>query len=111
MHAQSLIFNRWTTKELRLLLNSSCTNFYTVIYNMITCQAGKLFEIDNDEMVILEHRSAEASRQSIRRQPEIEFMRIPIPLAQTEEDGRITRFMQERGISSYTLVNIGEMMP
>jgi len=46
MHTESLIFRPWTTDKLKKHLKVNGINFYSVIYDIISCRAGQVNKLD-----------------------------------------------------------------
>ena len=81
---------------LKILLQNSGTNFYSIIYDIVSCKAGKRFKIDA--------KNQTASFISPLNSNII--MDIPLPFEiGAESDERIDSYMRENGIGSYTLIN------
>ncbi len=97
MHTESLIFKPWITKKLKDLLNVSGVNFYTIIYDIISCKAGKIYKIDektNTSRIFSEFNDNVS-------------LNIPIPIEiGAEIDNRIDRFLNENNLSIYTFIDL-----
>ncbi len=98
MNSQGLIFNCWDTAKLKQLLSSECVNFYTIIFNMISCQAGKKHKID------IEDQSCKIFSESNN-----DFlMTIPLPLESgMKKENRIEKFLIKNNLDSYLFVDLG----
>lgn len=98
MNSQGLIFNCWNTTKLKQLLSSDCVNFYTIIFDIISCKAGKKHKIDIEN-------------QSCRIFSELNdnfSMTIPLPLEdEVKNESRIENFLNENNIDSYLFLDIG----
>jgi hypothetical protein len=99
MHSEKLIFNKWTTDKLKKLLGTKGINFYTVIYNMISCQAGKKYKIDQttNSCQIFSENAKEIS------------LNIPIPTTNgqgQEKDRRIEQFLRENKLESFMHIDL-----
>lgn len=97
MNSQGLVFNPWTSDKLKLLLENNCTNFYSVIYDIISCKQGKRFKIDNKNQTA---RISSLTNSNI-------VMDIPLPLELgVEWDKRVEIFMTENRLDNYTFINL-----
>lgn len=97
MNAQGLIFNPWTTPHLNNLLAICCNSFYSIIFDIISCKAGKVFKVDTKN---------QRARISSPLNDNI-VMNIPIPTEITNErDERVDSFMKENNLSSYTYIKL-----
>ncbi|MDO7174181.1 hypothetical protein [Mariniflexile sp. AS56] len=98
MNTQGLIFNCWNTTKLKQLLSSDCVNFYTIIFDMISCKAGKKHKINIKD-------------QNCRIFSELDdnfSMTIPLPLeGEIKNDNRIESFLLENNIDSYLFIDLG----
>lgn len=95
MNTQGLIFDYWKNSDLKMLMSSSCVNFYSIIYDIISCKVGKQFEIDKDR------------QSAIIRSPFSDniFMEIPLPIG-NYEDERIESFLLENNLDNFTFLNL-----
>lgn len=97
MNLQGLIFNCWNTAKLKQLLNADCVSFYSIIFDIISCKAGKRHKIDIEN-------------QSCRVFSEFNdniSMTIPLPLDNgIKNDNRIENFLAENNLDSYTFLNL-----
>lgn len=98
VRSAGLIHSRWTTRDLQAHLMTSCVSIYSVIYDLLSCSAGALLEIDKDgRRVRLPSSSGDE-----------ELLNIPIPenLETADNDQRFTGFMLENGLRSYLFVDL-----
>jgi len=99
MHRESLIFNRWTTNKLKGLLQTDGVNFYTIVYDMISCRAGTINNLD---------RKSNSCRVFSQANDNIS-LNIPIPVETgVERDERIESFLIENKLESYMYVDLTE---
>jgi hypothetical protein len=97
MNSQELIFNVWNSDKLKILLNDSGTNLYSIVYDIISCKAGKRFKIDSKNQTA---RFISPINDNI-------VMDIPLPFeVGAERDERLDSYMREYGLSSYTFINL-----
>jgi len=97
MHRESLIFNRWTTNKLKELLQTDGVNFYTIIYDMISCRAGTVSKLD---------KNSSTCRVFSQANDDIS-LNIPIPVEiGIERDERIEQFLRENKLESYIYVDL-----
>lgn len=100
MKKEGIIYERWTTDKLKELLRLNCTNFYSIIYDIISCQKGKKIKI-----------AANAKTVSIENPRDIgDIFNVPLPEAPTldveKKDERISAFLKERKIEGYLYINL-----
>lgn len=97
MHTEKLIFQRWNTNKLKELLSISGINFYSIIYDILSCRAGKVHAVDQGGQFC-----------TIQSQSNKEIvMRIPLPAQNLEEFKQIAgAFLNEHKINSLTYVDI-----
>lgn len=96
MNSEALIFTPWTTEKLKKLLKNSGVNFYSIIYDIMSCRAGKII------------RSANPNSLSVFSSinPDT-FLEIPIPTNfNIDSDERVSEFLLETGIESYLFVDM-----
>jgi hypothetical protein len=100
MNKEALIFKPWTSDKLKLLLENSCTNFYSVIYDIISCKAGKRFKIDHKNQTA---RITSPSNKNV-------FMEIPLPFEiDVQTDEKINSFLNENNFYNYTFINLDSL--
>jgi len=99
IHTENLIFNSWTTDKLKQLLQADGTNFYTIIYDIISCRAGKINNLDRDSNTC---QIFSPSNDNIS-------LNVPIPFeVGIERDERIERFLIENKLESYMYIDLTE---
>ncbi len=99
MHTDNLIFRPWTTDKLKELLQIDEINFYTVIYDMISCQAGAINNLDKKSNTCQIFSQANDNLS----------LNIPIPVELgVERDERIEQFLVENKLESYMYVDLTE---
>jgi hypothetical protein len=87
--------NKWTTPKLKDLLSESGISLYSIIYDIISCKQGKLFEINpSDDTVIVINPNDNENR-----------MEIPLPEG-IETEQRISVFLEKNNLESYTYINL-----
>jgi hypothetical protein len=97
MNSQGLVFNPWTSDKLKILLQNSCTNFYSIVYEIVSCKVGKRFKIDTKNQTA---RFTSPTNSNV-------FMDIPLPFeVGSERDERIEAYMRENRLDSYTFINL-----
>ncbi len=97
MHRESLIFSPWTTNKLKELLQSDGVNFYTIIYDMISCRAGVINNLD---------KKSNTFRVISQANDDIS-LNIPIPVEiGVDLDERIEQFLRENKLESYMYVDL-----
>lgn len=99
MRANHLISSRWTTPKLKILLQQDCVNFYTVIYNILSCQNGKVYQT-----------KPKSQSFTFKSETEIESsFTIPIPLNdEVNFNDRIQDFLTSNDLDNYTFLNLTE---
>jgi hypothetical protein len=97
MNIQGLIFNRWTTADLQFLLTSNCVNFYSIIYDLLSCKAGRRFKVD-----------AKNQSATIFSPANDNFlMDIPLPIKVTnKKDDRVEAFLLKNDLDNFTFLNL-----
>jgi hypothetical protein len=99
MNKQGLIFNCWNTAKLKQLLNSDCVNFYSIIFDMISCKAGKRHKIDIKDQ----------SCRVISQLNDNISMTIPLPIEEEiKSDNRIENFLAENNLESYLFFDLSK---
>lgn len=102
MNSNGLIFEKWTTRDLRGLLKNHSISFYAVIFDILSCQAGKLWKVEG-----------EGENQTVKvfgSNNENNIMEIPIPSEYSNErDGRIEEFLIQNNLVNYTLLNFDQL--
>ena len=97
MYSEDLIFNRWTTEKLKKLLKYNGVNFYSIIYDIISCRAGKVYKVGRREnyLTVVNDNNPDT------------FLEIPVPTdINSENDERIPEFLAETGIESYLFIDL-----
>lgn len=90
--------NPWTTKKLSKLMQHDGVSLYSVIFEIISCKQGKIFEIGKsmDTVTVINPNNNDI------------VMEIPLPIDNTPEiDERITRFLERNKFESYSFVDLG----
>lgn len=99
MHKENLIFNSWTTSKLKDLLQTDGINFYTIIYDMISCRAGSINHLDKKSN----------SCQIFSQANDDISINIPIPAdVGLEFDERIQQFLNKNRLESYLYVDLSD---
>lgn len=99
MHNENLIVKPWTTDKLKKLLQVNGINFYSVIYDMISCRSGTIQNLDS---------SSNTCRIFSPTNDDIS-MNIPIPVEfGREQDEQIERFLLENKLESYMYIDLTE---
>ena len=99
MHNEDLIFHRWTTEKLKKLLKYNGINLYFIIYDIISCRAGKILKVGSRENYLT--LVTDTNPQT--------FLEIPIlPDASSDKDKRISEFLLETGIQSYLFIDLSK---
>ena len=97
MHRENLIFQRWTTDKLKLLLTGYCVNFYSVIYDIISCKEGTKHKVNIKTQTC---RIVNPKNDNIT-------MNIPIPTEfGIDRDERIDEFLTKNGLDNYMFIDL-----
>jgi hypothetical protein len=97
IHTENLIFRTWSTDNLKKLLKTSGLNFYSIIYDIISCPAGEITNINTDSN----------SFRIFSRENDNISINIPLPIEQyTERDERIEHFLIENKLNSYMYIDL-----
>lgn len=100
MLREGIFFNRWTTEDLKQMLQLNCINFYTVIYEMLCCKRGKKIKVAPGQKSV---------RLEIPKGKE-GYFEIPLPgNVSAEYDDAINEFMKERNIAGYLFMDLNEI--
>ena len=97
MNIRGLIFNRWTTSDLQTLLTYNCVNFYSIIYDLLSCKAGGRFKIDTKK------------QSAVIRSPIDDnlIMDIPLPIdVPDKRDERVDEFLVQNNLDNFTFLNL-----
>jgi hypothetical protein len=129
MQDQGLIFQPWTTDELKILLKGQCINFYQIIYSIISCDSGLKFEVEKKEnKVIITSRydpfdtlnnvfldfpyspsvGGYFITPDMLRNFRFYSLEIPLPSDENQNEEQIRQFMITNRLSSYTFIDMGE---
>jgi len=96
MHTNDLIFKKWTTTNLSDLLTSSCHSFYSIIYDIVSCKAGKILKVDLPN-----------SRISVSNTTNNAELSIPIPLEPlANQNAIIQRFLTRNNFTEYLYIDL-----
>lgn len=99
IHSENLIFRPWTTDKLKELLQIDGINFYTIIYDMISCRAGTINKLDKNSNTCRIFSQVNDNTS----------LNIPIPVELgVERDESIERFLVENKLESYMYVDLTE---
>jgi hypothetical protein len=99
MRHQGILFEPWATDQLKLLLETNGINFYTVIYDMLSCKKGKRIKLDTGQKYV----SISGLKESDR------VVNVPLPISiSAEYDEKIVEFMKERNIAGYVLFDLSK---
>lgn len=96
MNSNTLIFTPWKTKNLSDLSTTSSQNFYSIIFDIISCKQGKVYSIDELDINI---RIVNDNNESVQ-------LDIPLPSKNNQEfDEKINRFLIESDFHSYVYLD------
>ena len=100
-HSEKLIFKKWETQNLKKLLKSSRQNFYTIIYDIISCSAGRIYNVKaNDSTLSLTSRTDDSST-----------LNVPIPTENMKNEqitDRVQSFLLDNNLNNYLFVNLSK---
>lgn len=97
LNEKQLFSNYWSTVQLKELLKEFSLNFYSIIYNILSCQSGSVIPIVPDDT-----QFSVSSNQNL--EPPLQ---IPIPInAEKEFDENIVTFLKRQNIQTYLYIDL-----
>lgn len=98
MQQKGLVFQRWTTGDLKIMLERDCLSFYSIIFDLLSCRKGKKIKLARGQ------RSVRLETPSDNGE---DFLEIPLPnIDSLEFDDEVNSFMKKRNIAGYLLMDL-----
>lgn len=102
MHKEKLILKPWDTNKLKELLSTSGVNFYSIIYDILSCRVGQVYEVD---------QYGQFCNIQSQSNPD-EEMNIPLPAQNPAElEQAVEAFLNQNNIGSLLHINIQPIFP
>ncbi|MDG4655260.1 hypothetical protein [Chryseobacterium arthrosphaerae] len=100
MNSKTLMLVPWKTSNISDLASTSSQNFYTIIFDIVSCKQGKIYSI----------KEGDINLTIINEKDESIKLDIPLPtLGNQEFDEKINRFLIENEFDNYLYLDFSEI--